>query len=191
MMSTQDFPPPTRVSKTAYVQRIRLVASGRPSHATAPQAFDLSAVGSASLGQGRIEAIEERPLKAQDLRSAAFQCVCPAVGASTVRPQQSPSFSDRDGIGPRRYRTAMVSDRAPRTCSLQYPLSGLQTGNRHQGHGPAPGASATGTKGRSTLAVASRCCSGRSGWCAYGAGRTPQLSWQPDAARSTERSGAK
>lgn len=101
MMSTQDFPPPTRVSKTAYVQRIRLVASGRPSHATAPRAFDLSAVGSASLGQGRIEAIEERPLAAQDLRSAAFQCVCPAVGTSTVRPQQSPSFSDRDGIGPR------------------------------------------------------------------------------------------
>lgn len=101
MMSTQDFPPPTRVSKTAYVQRIRLVASGWPSHATAPRAFDLSAVGSASLGQGRIEAIEERPLAAQDLRSAAFQCVCPAVGTSTVRPQQSPSFSDRDGIGPR------------------------------------------------------------------------------------------
>jgi hypothetical protein len=115
MMSTQDFPPPTRVSKTAYVQRIRLVASGWPSHATAPRAFDLSAVGSASLGQERIEAIEERPLKAQDLRSAAFQCVCPAVGTSTVR---------RSSLPPS--RTAMVSDRAPRTCSLQYPLSGLQ-----------------------------------------------------------------
>jgi len=181
MMSTQDFPPPTRVSKTAYVQRIRLVASGRPSHATAPQAFDLSAVGSASLGQGRIEAIEERPLKAQDLRSAAFQCVCPAVGASTVRPQQSPSFSDRDGIGPR------ATDVLLAIPFIWASGQGIDT----KGHGPAPGASATGTKGRSTLAVASRCCSGRSGWCAYGAGRTPQLSWQPDAARSTERSGAK
>jgi len=130
MMSTQDFPPPTRVSKTAYVQRIQLVASGRPPHATAPRAFDLSAVGSASLGQERIEAIEERPLKAQDLRSAAFQCVCPAVGASTVRPQQSPSFSDRDGIGPR------ATDVLLAIPVIWASGQGIDT----KGHGPAPGA---------------------------------------------------